>query len=339
MPQNPDIEPDLQALVARLDVIECSKSQCFLCGASKDEMTDEHVVPKWAQKRYSLWNQSVTLLNGTSFAYRQLTTRCCQQCNNRRLQPLETSISEAVDHGRKAVVGLGNQALLLWLSKLYYGILYKQLFLLRDQSDPDAGMIVTPEFLHIYENVRFLLQQVRGVIQLGDFQTGSVFVFGMQPLSSPKLEWELKVNTDTCFVGCRVGQIALLGVLDDGGAQQLCEEKFNDIIDLPLHPIQFDELCATISYQATLATRTPKYITVSGSPHEVCQMPLCGWTNAPLFDSGNAYAYAQFLSLYTHIPIGNLYRPPNHVATYLRNPADGSPRFLDVCALPNGDDI
>lgn len=65
-------------IFAALDTLSDPRHRCFLCGT--DLMlagnTDEHVIPKWAQRRYDLWNQTVTLLNGTGLKYSQLTVPC-----------------------------------------------------------------------------------------------------------------------------------------------------------------------------------------------------------------------------------------------------------------------
>ncbi len=41
------------------------KDVCFLCGISLQEVesSSEHVIPKWIQNRYDLWNQKLILLN------------------------------------------------------------------------------------------------------------------------------------------------------------------------------------------------------------------------------------------------------------------------------------
>jgi hypothetical protein len=330
-----DSDADLDSFVKRLECLEGSSSECFLCAKSIDDghYTLEHVIPAWAQHRHSLWNQRLVLLNGTEIPYRQLTVPCCDDCNEIRLRSLEDSLSQTVEVGYKAVKALPKERLYLWLSKIFFGILYKELFLLLDRSNPSGPTIVTSEFLRYYSGLRFFLQQAREKVRLIDFTPGSIFVFPMQRLPDPRKEWDLWDNVETHFIGCRVGKVALLAALGDGGAQQYYEQDFADIEDMPLHPLQFRELCALVSYRSSLATRTPKHITFQGSPHQVWQMPLGGMSLKPLFEEGSPADYAAFLQHYTQVPLEHVFEPPSKVRTWLRS-SQGEPYFLDVEHYP-----
>ena len=178
---------------------------------------------------------------------------------------------------------------------------------------------------------RLLLQQARARVRLLDFEPGSIFVWPAQPLPKKENEWDLVDNVDTMFIGCRVGRVAMFGLLADGGAAQNClEEEFADIKDLPLHPLQFRELAARFSYESSLTTRTPKYVTIERSPsHGIVQLPLGGFSLKPLFAEGDARTYAAYLAHYTGQPIDGLFEPPDRVATSLRTP-EGKPAFIDV---------
>ena len=80
-------------------------STCFLCGCrlGKKNRSDEHVIPKWIQRRFGLTNQELHLLNKTTIPYRQLTIPCCYTCNNALLQPIENRMASAVERGATAV--------------------------------------------------------------------------------------------------------------------------------------------------------------------------------------------------------------------------------------------
>jgi hypothetical protein len=331
----PDSDRDLQAFVQRLEGLELANAECFLCANPITDgcYTQEHFIPAWVQRRHNLWNQRLVLLNGTDIPYRQLTVPCCDDCNRNRLRPIEDSLSQTIDFGYRAVKAIPQERLFLWLSKIFFGILYKELFLLLDRSDPAGPAIITPDFLRCYNTQRFFLQQAREKVRLVDFSPGSVFVFPMQRLPSPEQEWDLLDNVDTQFIGCRVSGVSLFASLGDGGAQQFYEDEFADIRDMPLHPLQFRELCAWFSYRSSLATRIPKYITIEGSPHHVHQMPLGGLSMKPLFEEGDAQVYAAFLHHYTRVPWEYVFEPPDRVRTWLRTPR-GQPFFMDVQQYP-----
>ena len=328
-------EGNLEELLNALGTFQSPRETCFLCGRGllKGDYTEEHVIPQWAQNRYELRNQELVLLNRTSIPYRQLTVPCCDECNRYRLKPIEDSVSQTVEAGRNAVLSLGHKVLFLWLGKIIYGILYKELLLLLERSDPASQTIITPAILERFQNHRFFLQQARETVELVDFRPGSIFVFSMQALPERKLEWDLTDNVDTMFIGCRVGRVALFATLADGGAQQAYKDAYQDIGPLELHPIQFRELCAHFSYRSTLATRTPKYITIQGSPHKVHQMALAGFSTKPLFDDWDMGTYARFLAYYTGEDVARLYVPPNKVMTWLHD-ENGNPRFMSFKDYP-----
>jgi hypothetical protein len=331
-PPNPLDDADLQALEDRLERLEVGR-ECFLCARSilSGDYTNEHVIPAWAQRRYDLQNQRLILLNDTSIRYCQMTVPCCHECNTHHLKSVEDSIAQTADEGVHAVRALSHKALFLWLGKILYGILYKELSVLLDRSDPASHTIVSSEFLNQYHMHRFLLQQARERVRLRDFQPGSIFVWPAQPLPDRRFEWDLLDNVDTMFIACRVGRVAMFGLLADGGAAQgTFEDEFADIKDLPLHPIQFRELAGTLSYASSITTRMPKYVVFEGSPHCTIQLPLAGWSMKPLFNEWDPRVHAKFVEHYTGVPYDQLFGPPDRVGTWLRAPPDGRPNFMDV---------
>ena len=145
-PKNND---EIESLIKSLEEFSAAKYRCFLCGKElfSGGYTQEHIIPRWAQKRYQLWDQQLILLNQTSIPYRQLTVPCCDECNKYRLKPIEDSLSQTVEQGKDAVRLLGDKTIFIWLGKILYGLLYKELTLLLDRSDPSAGSIITPEII------------------------------------------------------------------------------------------------------------------------------------------------------------------------------------------------
>src|SRR5262245_21851225 len=124
-------------------------STCFLCGCrlGRKNRANEHVIPKWVQKKYKLANQQLHLLNGTTIPYRQLTIPCCFTCNNKHLEPLEKRMSRAVAAGASAVRTLDHHDLFLWLGKMFYGLLYRELFLPWDRAGKTRGKITNKQLL------------------------------------------------------------------------------------------------------------------------------------------------------------------------------------------------
>ena len=222
-------------------------------------------------------------------------------------------------------------------AKYSTGYYYKELFLLHDRSSKSSITIATPELLQQYEQHLFLLQQVREKIKL-NFCPGSIFIFKTQQIEDSKLQWDFCDFIDTMFIGVRMGEVALIGILADGGAQQAYEEDYKDFDDIYLHPIQFRELCAQFCYRSTLATRNPKHITIEGQPigepHEVHQMPLGGFSLKPYFEDGNSADYAKYLSFYLGVSYDYVFTPPDTVRTWLHN-EEGIAQFIDFKEHPD----
>src|SRR6185437_5427329 len=113
--------------------------------------SDEHVIPRWVQDRFGLWNERLNLLNGSSIPYRQLTVPCCRTCNNVHLSQIENRVRSAVALGFEAARELDQKTWFLWLGKIFYGLLLREYFLKRDRKSPRTGRIVPRSLIEQYE--------------------------------------------------------------------------------------------------------------------------------------------------------------------------------------------
>ncbi|MFC8501190.1 hypothetical protein ACFUC1_02445 [Pedococcus sp. NPDC057267] len=201
-----------------------SATRCFLCGDDIDDTTGskEHVFPKWLLNRFDLWNEPLTLLNGTVIKYRQLVIPCCQRCNNEHLAGVENRVQAAFAIGPSALVELPSAELYLWMVKIYYGLLFRNLTLPVDQRDPAAGPIVTPEDLSRFRFLHLMLQGLRGidVSMLHAGTPGSCVIMPAQTstASHASLNWDYLDIPHVPFLALRIGGVALFTGLEDFGA-------------------------------------------------------------------------------------------------------------------------
>jgi hypothetical protein len=310
-------------------------STCFLCGCrlGQKNRADEHVIPKWVQRKYKLANQQLHLLNRTTIPYRQLTIPCCFTCNNKHLQPLEKRMSRAVALGANAVRALDHHDLFLWLGKMFYGLLYRELFLPWDRAGKTKGRIADKALLKQYEMHHLFLQSVRIPMQFVDFSPASILVVSTQEPDDVRLAWDFRDELNTMCIACRMGSVGLVAVLQDGGAQMPLFPLMK-LRRRKLHPVQFTEVIAQVTYKAMLFNRTPKYIIADGDQKKtVMQMPLGGLSGKPLYEDWNQGQYAQILCQITGVPMEHLYHPPDQVMTWLRNP-DGKAKSLPLRRYP-----
>jgi hypothetical protein len=137
-----------------------TKKGCFACGGPPSSGIGEHVIPKWLQSRFLLFDERLTLLNGTLIPYRNLTVPCCIECNTGFLSKIENTVQPVFLRG-----GVSSEeeklALARWLSKILLGLLIKETSLSFDRSQPILGTIVEPSFIDELRHCHFIMQSAR----------------------------------------------------------------------------------------------------------------------------------------------------------------------------------
>jgi hypothetical protein len=297
-----------------------TSDKCFLCGCllTKENKTAEHVIPKWIQKRFNLWDERIHLMNGATFPYRNITIPCCFQCNNKYLGPFERRILKAFNSGYDSFKRLNLEIIFLWIGKIYFGMIYKELFLNADVRNPGSGTITNPCFLKSFYTHFLFLQELRGKHKFKDFFPASIFIFKTQVPTDIKEQWDYRDNNNSLFISIRMADIGLIAVLQDGQATQQFESDLAKYMNIGLHPLQFNELTAQIFYKSLLFNRTPKYMNSQVNDKvETIQMSLQGLSNKPIFDDWNPTEYANILSNFTGVP--KVQPESNKIITWLHD--------------------
>ena len=276
--------------------------RCFMCGVAltSDNQTDEHVFPRWLQERFDLWNQKLTLMNGTIIPYRLLTIPCCATCNNDHLAPIEKRVKDAASTGVSGIEDLDPIDLFVWLAKIYYGLLFRDLSLFGDRKNPEAGTLVTPEHLQEFRMHHMLLQVARGAVHwpLGQYPA-SVFVFEARVPTKVRAQFDYQDSLFFPFLSIRMADVVIVASLQDWGALRHSVEipMFNAASQIPLHPKQFRQVRTMGMYMASLMNRTPQHTLVRGtSAVEVVTLPLGGLSRKSLFNDFVLADYASALA-------------------------------------------
>ena len=234
-------------------------ARCFLCGDEVDgsNTTREHVFPQWLLNKFDLWNEPLTLLNGTAIQYRQLTIPCCAPCNNEHLSALENRVKAALSDGIDGIARLEQPDLYLWMVKIYYGLLFRNLTLPADRRSPASGNIVHREDLGRFRFLHLMLQGVRGVeVRMQNAGTpGSCLIVPAQTstLGHASLNWDYFDVPHVPFLAVRIGPLAIFAGMEDFGAMAhfaAQTKHFDAARRIELHPGQFQELsslCAAIA--------------------------------------------------------------------------------------------
>jgi len=109
------------------------------------------------------------------------------------------------ENGVKAVADF-KLSLFLWLSKIWYGMLYKELFLPYDRSIHEFGNILDGEIINQYCDHLELMQAARDEIILKDFDPFSIFAFECQTVDTPSLNYDYLDDAITMVSAMRMGK-------------------------------------------------------------------------------------------------------------------------------------
>jgi len=315
----------MEGITGLFDEIENRKydtSACFLCGTTLDEKnrTDEHVFPKWLQRELALKDEILNLPNNSTIKYKSLKIPCCAECNNHHLSSIERKIHQAFKGGYSTFSKLDYSILYLWMTKIYFGLCYNDMFHLIDQKDPSQGTIITEEYIRGLRTIYQFLQEARGKHVCKGFVPASIFVVQMQNDNSKFMRWDFMDRLAYNFIALRMKDIGIIAVLYDCGVVNEALE-IDDFYRIPLHPIQFNELCALIFYNSLLLNRTPNFISIqnAGGDVETHLMPLGGFSTKPFFDDWNWEDYNEVLSSFTGYPYQKLMELENCTMTWIHD--------------------
>jgi len=279
-----------------------SENNCFLCGKNiLEEYSVEHIFPRWLQKKFDLWDQTINLLNKSSIQYRYLKVPCCQTCNNKYLSKNETVIHKGVTEGFDTFRNIEEPIIFQWIGKIFYGILYKELTLLFDRSYPSFGTINTDEYLETFNGLHSLLQSSRYPTKFEFHFPWSIFIFKIKTFGDNR-DFDFGDDSDRGAVKIRMNDIGIIACLmDHGTVKNILADWFSCVDERILHPIQFDELAAIVFYQNTLLDRNPSFVSIiDNNPDEpqlsVCPLPISGYSLKPIFMNWNMDHYMVFFS-------------------------------------------
>lgn len=298
---------------------------CFLCGSSlRGRKTREHVFPQWLLKRHDLRKGKLTLLNGSSFKYEQLTIPCCSSCNNEHLSRLESEVCLAFQRGYSAVKKLPASTLYKWAGKIFYGILRKELQLYADLRDRSKGTIVASDLLEGFSTLHLFLQSIRRPFKFHGGDPFSVLTVHLHH-GGDLGDFDFRDHLPTMTVAIRSHDVGLIVSLQDGGIIRHTYGKYvRSVAGRLLVPIQFVELFAKVVYQTSLLTRIPKFVTGAHATVDVHMLPLQGLSNKPIVNEWRQEEYARCLaavlaSSFPEFSFDKIFVPPGRVMTWMND--------------------
>lgn len=296
-------------------------NSCFLCSRflDDDNKTEEHVFPKWLQKKFKLWDQELGLVNRTKIKYRDLRIPCCKECNNNLLSGLEIEIKNSLELGYDNFILLNEFKVFKWISKIFLGIIFKELYLPLDRKNPNSQKIMDEELLRKYRILHLWLQL--DIQDTKGFCPGSIFIFKSQKPTEIKKQFDLIDDTLNGVICIRMADIFLVADFLENGIHKRSMGEFLEIYKtIGLHPDQCRELGARIIYKASLLelkgnvelqytedTLTLKYNIDTTADDNF------------YFREWNQEHFAHMLSFYTGLKFEDIFAPPDLVWTLLHD--------------------
>lgn len=304
--------------------------QCFLCldPLTKETRTREHVFPKWLLKRHDMYNESMTLMNGTTIPYRTLTISCCKPCNGHFLSHIEDQVAQAFNGGYEAVTQLDRKLLFVWLAKLFYGLLVKERHSLLDRSDSNGNSILGDEDLQRFATHHLLMQHARGNLEWHSEENGDPF--SMFILKCQESKEDVKLNFDYIdsfhipFLAIRSGDVAIIASLQDWGQLARIETNHMEAAQqIALHPLQFTELAIVSNYTSIAFFQQRKLTIITGNGSATVIALPAPVNQRPNIENPQIIHIAPSLAQHWQVPLSSI-TDGNRVMTTLVQP-DGSP--------------
>lgn len=199
------------------DVIPENQETCFVCGRAAT--TVEHVIPKWLQRRFNLWDQKLMLPNWTDIAYRQLLVPACAKCNSEVYGALEKRVE--ADTATDAEIWR-------WANKIHYALGYKDRILEWDRRNPGRkiGDIISNK--DPLERDRHFLHCVSGDFAVDPDPFGSVFRFEFSSEQDFAFAHPIAMSQSICVSLGHVGYVVFIldgqALARDIGTRQIYAE-------------------------------------------------------------------------------------------------------------------
>lgn len=278
----------------RMHKASVNKDRCFICGIrlNSANRSVEHVVPMWVQKEFSLLNHEISLLNGTTIKYRQLTIPCCIDCNNNQLnKKIETSVSFAYHEGIDSFRKLDEEKIFLWLNKISYGFLYKEISLKRNLKSKSSLKIYTKRQIRDRTMQYAFLQAIRHKVNFVN-KAWSLYVFEIEDLA--KSRFDLRDDYSSHCMLLRMGNIGIIANLQDNGTMRNYDSEVEFLVkyeNMKLDLPQFYELYAHFLTKSSLIRKVPYYTVFTTTPEKKDLGFICHPLNGDVFRNVNYLDY------------------------------------------------
>lgn len=166
----------------------------------------------------------------------------------------------ALECGYETSFELDKSTWYLWAGKIFYGILRKEFTLIHDRKKESETTIISKEALESFSNLHLFLQAIRQKVIFQEPLPYSILICNLHDLGD-KRNYFFRDNLSAFTLSIRIGDVGVIVAFQDAGLINDTFARYVKEVDgHKLHPIQFDELYAKVSYQINLIDRPPKFL-------------------------------------------------------------------------------
>lgn len=234
--------------------------KCLLTGKpiqSENEIVN--LFPDWMMEKFNLHQKTITFLSGNLIEYQNLKVPISNEAQTKGLAYLERTAKDLLNAGHEGVKWIKPEMLYNWLAYLYYGILYYEIYLAKENLNKKNEFLFEPEYTNRFQILHLILQGIVRKVEFYEFVPESIVAFKTHEYES-KFNFDLKININTFSLGLRLGDLGLIACLLDNGIQKkFFENYFEKFAYQILHPIQFDEMYSKVVYKAYLMNLPYEY--------------------------------------------------------------------------------
>lgn len=180
---------------------DLTKDNCFICGNPATSV--EHIIPKWLQRKFNLWDAKIEISNLTTVTYKQLVVPACKSCNNEIYGKLE-------DRVRKNEAD--EKDIWRWANKIHFGLRLKDTFLDFDRKNPGRKIGDVFNSTDYLEQSRHFLHCITNDFTCYPDPFGSVFKFDLKKEENFNLIHI--INSSSIYI-C-IGSIVYIVFVKDG---------------------------------------------------------------------------------------------------------------------------
>jgi hypothetical protein len=278
------------------DRLNFSKQSCFLSGEKLQSTEEEiHVFPLWLMQEYELQDKPFKLLDESMSTYSHMKLPCSGNVYDQAIEPLEEEIRIAFLSGYDSVKELPELKLFQWIGKMVYGILFNEIRIgIIQQKAKGEEFIFSQSLVHKFGNLHLMLQTLTQNIEFEGNLPWSIRIFKIDA-KQDLFNYRDEINTLTYSLAMK--DFGIIACLQDNGTNAIYHKDIlAKINNKPLHPAQFEEVCARFFYSNYLFNRLPEYtIMPTEDAIFIEAMPLRSMSNKPLFDIWQNKIFAQVL--------------------------------------------